>query len=71
MIKIFTPFDESELAVARSILQAADIPHYIKNEHFGSLYIGPAISFFNEKSIYVPEEFKEEAEKALSSFIND
>ena len=68
MIKIFSPANESELAVARSILEAEDIPHYIQNEHFGSLYSGVMIKNFNAKVIFVPEEYEIETRSLLSNF---
>ena len=71
MIKIFCPRDEVELAIAKSILDSENIPYYVKNEHFGSLYAGPAISFFNEKTIFVNEEFKEAALELLDNLIEE
>lgn len=71
MKKVYTPRDESELAVIRSILDSAEIPYYIKNEHFGSLYIGPAMGGFNSKPIFVSEEYVEQTKELLSNFINN
>ena len=71
MKKLYVPIDESELAVIRSILDSADIPYYIRNEHFGSLYIGPAMGSFNSKPIFVHEENYEEAKLVLSDMIKD
>ena len=69
MIKVFSPRNEVELAIARSILDAECINYYIKNEHFGSLYAGVAVSFFNEKTIYVREELKDRALDVLENLI--
>ncbi|MGH7884368.1 MAG: DUF2007 domain-containing protein [Thermodesulfobacteriota bacterium] len=69
MIKIFSPRDESELTVARSMLDAEGIPYHVKNEHFGSLYPGIAIKYINAKTVYVPAEFEEDAVALLSNFI--
>ncbi len=70
MIKIYSPRDDGELAIAKSILDSEDIKYYVKNDHFGSLYAGTAIGYFNEKTIYVPEEFAEKALDLLDLLIN-
>lgn len=71
MKKLYVPSDESELAVIRSLLEAADIPYYIRNEYFGSLYIGPAMGSFNSKPIFVHEDYYNEAKEVLSELINE
>ncbi len=70
MIKIFSPADEAELTVARSMLESEGIPYHIKNEHFGSLYPGIAIKYINAKTVFVPPEYKEDAIALLSNFID-
>ncbi len=69
MKKLYTPNDESELAVIRSLLDSVSIPYYIRNEYFGSLYIGPAIKGFNSKPIFVHEYHYKEAKEVLSELI--
>ena len=71
MKKLYVPTDESELAVIRSVLDSADIPYYIRNEYFGSLYIGPAMGSFNSKPIFVHEENYYEAKQILSDMIDE
>ena len=71
MKKLYVPSDESELAVIRSLLDSADIPYYIRNEYFGSLYIGPAMGSFNSKPIFVHEEFYNDAKEVLSELIKE
>ncbi|MGI9534737.1 MAG: DUF2007 domain-containing protein [Thermodesulfobacteriota bacterium] len=71
MKKLYVPSDESELAVIRSLLDSVDIPYYIRNEYFGSLYIGPAMGSFNSKPIFVHEEFYNEAKEVLSELIKE
>lgn len=71
MIKLYIPKDESELAVIKSILESAEIPYYVRNEYFGSLYIGVAIGSFNSKPIFVPEEFYEDAKVILSELVSE
>lgn len=71
MKKIYTPNDEVELAVIRSMLDSADIPYKVVNQYFGSLYIGPAMGSLNSKPVMVPEEYFEEAKDVLSNYLTD
>lgn len=68
MKKIYTPVNEVELAIVRSMLDSAGIPYRIVNQYFGSLYIGPAMGSLNSKPVMVPEEYFEEAREILSNF---
>lgn len=69
MKKIYTPVDEMELAIIRSMLDSAEIPYRVINQYFGSLYIGPAMGSLNSKPVMVPEEYFEEARAVLAEFI--
>jgi hypothetical protein len=40
MIKLIEPKDIGELALMKSLLDGNNIPYFIRNEHFGSLYGG-------------------------------
>ena len=71
MVEVFIPRDEGELAIAKSILDSEEIKYFVKNDHFGSLYAGASISFFNEKIIYVAEEQAEEAKELLKILIDN
>lgn len=71
MIEVFRPIDDGELAIAKSILDSENINYYVKNDHFGSLYAGAAISFFNQKIIYVAENESGKAFDLLSNLINN
>ena len=71
MIKLYIPKDESELAVIKSILDSAEIPYYVRNEFFGSLYIGVAIGSFNSKPIFVPEDLYNDAKELLSEIVSE
>ncbi len=68
MKKLYTPVDEAELAIIRSMLDSAGIPYKIINQYFGSLYIGPAMGSLNSKPVMVHEEHFEEAREILSNF---
>lgn len=71
MKKIYIPKDEAELAVIKSILDSADLPYYVRNEFFGSLYMGVAMGSFNSKPIFVYEENYEEAKALLSEIVKE
>lgn len=71
MIKIFSPKNEAELTVIRSILESERIPYHIRNEHFGSLYPGIAIKYINAKTLYVPREYKDDVLDLLNNFIDE
>ena len=43
--KVFECYDEGELSVIKSLLEANGIPYFVQNEHFGSLYPGVSMSF--------------------------
>jgi hypothetical protein len=65
MITICHPVDDLELLFLRSALQAADIPHFVVGDHFGSLYPGMQIPSYNERSIRVPDGYVEEGLKVI------
>lgn len=71
MKKIYTPKDEMELAIVKSILESADIPYSVTNEHFGSLYVGPAMDMLNSKPVMVPEEYFDDASSVLANFLEN
>ncbi|PLY02642.1 MAG: hypothetical protein C0624_08180 [Desulfuromonas sp.] len=68
MIKLHHPENEIELALLRSLLESADIPHYVHNDHFGTLHIGPPIPLLNRKTVMVAPEHLEEARSLLADY---
>lgn len=56
MIKLYSPRNEVELALLRSVLEGEGIPFFIHNDNFGTLKAGPRIESFTAKTIMVPEE---------------
>jgi 4-diphosphocytidyl-2C-methyl-D-erythritol kinase len=69
MIKLYSPDNEVELALIKSLLEGAQIPFFVHNEHFGSLYIGPQIKLFNRKMIMVAPEFEVSAKEVIADFL--
>ncbi|MGC9519101.1 MAG: DUF2007 domain-containing protein [Desulfuromonadaceae bacterium] len=69
MQKIFTPENEIELVMVKGLLEAAQIPFYVRNDHFGGLYIGPQIQHFNQRAIMVPPEYAARSKEIIAEFI--
>lgn len=61
MITICHPVDDVELLFVQSALEASDIPHFVVGQHFGSLYPGMQIPWYNERSIRVPSAYVNDA----------
>ncbi|HSE60519.1 MAG TPA: DUF2007 domain-containing protein [Nitrospiraceae bacterium] len=70
MVALIEPQDEGQLAVVRSLLDANDIPYYVKNEWFGSLYPGFPLPF-NQRVVMVLEDDYVRAEILLRGLRDD
>lgn len=71
MIQLYSPKNEVELAVLKSVLDAEGIEYYVRNDHFGSLKVGPRISLFNAKTLMVAEKDFDRAKGAITSHVLD
>ena len=71
LIKLFSPENEVQLALAKSLLEAEGIPFFVHNDHFGSLYVGIQIEFLNRKTIMVDEAYAPRARKVLAEFLDN
>ena len=71
MKKLYIPSNESELVFIKSVLEADEVPFYVQNDNFGSLYPGAYMSYFNAKTVMVPEEYYEDAKQIIQSVIKD
>ncbi|ALC15313.1 hypothetical protein DSOUD_0523 [Desulfuromonas soudanensis] len=71
LIKLYSPDNEIELALIKSLLEGSDIPYYVQNDHFGSMYIGPQIRLFNRKMVMVPPAYEEGAKEVLADFLRN
>ena len=71
MIKLYSPENESELAVIKSIFDAEGINYFVLNDHFGTLKVGPRIDLFNVKTVYVHKEDSDSAKDILSDFLSN
>ena len=71
MKKLYSPKNEVELSLIKSIFDGEGIPYFVHNDHFGSLKIGPRISLFNEKTIMVDEKYFDHAKEIIEDFIQN
>ncbi len=69
MIKVYTPYDEMELAMIRSILDGESIPYFVHNDRFGSMKVGPHIPLLNAKTIMVQEGYEDRARELIDDFL--
>jgi len=67
---VYECHDEGELPIIKSLLEANNIPYFIKNEHFGSLYPGASMSF-NTRLIMVDEVDVDRTSILLSRMAKD
>lgn len=53
MIKLYSPENEAELSIIKSLFDAEGIVYYVLNDHFGTMKTGPKIDLLNAKTLYV------------------
>ena len=69
MKKLYSPINDAELAIIRSILDGEGIQYFVHNDHFGTLQVGPPIDLFNLKTIMVSEDQYERAKEIVDDFL--
>ena len=69
MIKLYSPRDEAELTVLKSLLDAEGIAYFVHNDHFGSLEPGPSIYLYNAKTIFVEESDLNQARDVIAQLV--
>ena len=70
-MKLYSPENDAELALIKSILDGESIQYFVHNDHFGSLKVGPKIDLFNAKTIMVPDDQYERALEIIQDFISN
>lgn len=71
MRKLYSPENDAELALIRSVLDGEGMKYFVHNNHFGSLKVGPKIDLFNAKTIMVPDDEYERAHEIIEDFISN
>ncbi len=69
MIDLYSPRNEAELLLLRSILDDAGVHYFIKNDVFGSLTVGPQIELYNRKILCVADGDAEETRQIIREFL--
>ncbi len=69
MLELYSPNNEVELAMLKSVLDAEGINYFVRNEKFGSLEIGPKIELLNKKMIMVQDDQYEKAKELLRDYL--
>ena len=69
MIAVHKPQTLIEVAMARSILAAHDIPYFVHNGGYASLYPGLQIELLNVPTIMVPPSAAETARELLGTYL--
>jgi hypothetical protein len=67
-VDLYSPQNDIELALLKSILESEGISYFVKNDHFGSLEVGPRIDILNAKIIEVQDHQYERAQELLSDY---
>lgn len=71
MVPIHKPQSLIEVAMARSILAAHDIPYFVHNGGYASLYPGIQIELLNVPTVMVPPSAAETARELLRAYLPD
>ena len=71
VIGVYKPQTLIELAIAESVLEANDIPYYVHNRGYGSLYPGIQLDLLNVRTIMVPPSAAEAAREILAHYLSD
>ena len=71
LVPIFTPRSGADLAIVSCLLDAYGFPHFVHNNHFGSLYPGPIFDLYNQRRVCVPDRLAAEARQLIVDFLPD
>lgn len=71
MVAIYKPYTLIELAMARSVLAAHDIPYFVHNGGYASLYPGMQIELLNVPTVMVPPSAANFAKEVLGAYLPD
>jgi hypothetical protein len=69
MVQIYSPRSEIELLILKSVFADAGIRYFVRNDTFGSLYMGPHVEAYNRKTLCVAEADADESLVLLEEFL--
>ncbi len=67
---LYSPKNEIELSLIKSILNSEGINYFVRNDNFGSLEVGPHIGLYNAKMIEVQDDQYEQAKELLADYLD-
>jgi hypothetical protein len=70
MINLYSPQNEVDLALLKSLFASEGINYCVKNDYFGSLKVGPRIALYNMKIIEVQDDQYEIAKTFLDDYLD-
>ncbi len=68
-IDLYSPRNQIELGLIKSILDSEGISYFVRNANFGSLEVGPQIGLFNATMIQVQDDQLEKARELLADYL--
>ena len=71
MRKLYSPENDAEPALIKSVSDGEGIKYFVHNDHFGSLKVGTKIDLFNAKTIVDPDDQYERANEIIQDFISN
>lgn len=71
MLKLYSPENEVELLILKSIFDLEKLHYYVLNDYFGSMRVGPTIELYNEKIIYVSDSDFILAQEILDDYLSN
>jgi hypothetical protein len=69
MVQLYTPRSEPDLLLLRSLFDDAGIRYHVRNDTFGSLYLGPHVEAYNRKILCVSEDDLDDGRALLAEFL--
>jgi len=71
MIKLYSPENEVQLAILKSLFEAEGILIFVHNDNFGSMRTGMQIELLNQKTIMVNEQDYESAQAVIQNYLGN
>ena len=68
-VNLYSPQNQIELSLIKSILDSEGIRYFVRNDNFGSLEAGPQIGLFNSRMLEVQDDDYARAKELLTDFL--
>jgi len=70
MKKLYSPYNETELTIIRSLLEGEGFHYFVLNDRLGTIKTGPKIKLINEKTIMIAENNFDQAAELISDYLD-